>query len=222
MCSRCVCVCESMSVCVFVCVYVCVDACRWAYIIEFVGSSVRNSLLSLAAQVEVALLRFLWLSKIGLTIVCVSSVGYVSGNPRTVLLCLCLRLRLCLPFSVFTFNYIRRALTRDFFHLPWNRALLLSLSLSRLASSCLRLRLLLLLAAPTDYVLLTHPLSVCSLLLRLPFCLLLFCELNIILIRMVHFPSTAVQTQPKIDRFSFGFSSVLGFRRNWRSIPLRF
>lgn len=163
------------------------------------------------------------LSKIGLTIVCVSSVGYVSGNPRTVLLCLCLRLRLCLPFSVFTFNYIRRALTRDFFHLPWNRALLLSLSLSRLASSCLRLRLLLLLlAAPTDYVLLTHPLSVCSLLLRLPFCLLLFCELNIILIRMVHFPSTALQTQPKIDRFSFGFSSVLGFRRNWRSIPLRF
>lgn len=162
------------------------------------------------------------LSKIGLTIVCVSSVRYVSGNPRTVLLRFCLRLRLCLPFSVFTFNYIRRALTRDFFHLPWNRALLLSLSLSRLASSCLRLRLLLLLAAPTDYVLLTHPLSVCSLLLRLPFCLLLFCELNIILIRMVHFPSTALQTQPKIDRFSFGFSSVLGFRRNWRSIPLRF
>lgn len=54
------------------------------------------------------------------------------------------------------------------------------------------------------------------------FCLLLFCELNIILIRMVHFPSTALQTPPKIDRFSFGFSSVLGFRRNWRSIPLRF
>lgn len=96
----------------------------------------------------------------------------------------------------------------------------LCLASPRLVLSCLRL--LLLLAAPTDYVLLTHPLSVCSLLLRLPFCLLLFCELNIILIRMVHFPSTALQTQPKIDRFSFGFSSVLGFRRNWRSIPLRF
>lgn len=220
MCSRCVCVCVKVCECVCLCV------CVLMRVNELISLSLLalqcGTLLSLAAQVEVALLRFLWLSKIGLTIVCVSSVRYVSGNPRTVLLCLCLRLRLCLPFSVFTFNYIRRALTRDFFHLPWNRALLLSLSLSRLASSRVVFVCVFFFWLPPRITFYLRILCLSTLLLRLPFCLLLVCKLNIILIRMVHFPSTALQTQPKIDRFSFGFSSVLGFRRNWRSIPLHF
>lgn len=134
MCSRCVCVWKYVSVCVCVCVLMRVDELISLNLLALqCGTLSCLLLLKLRLPCSVSFP----LSKIGLTIVCVSSVRYVSGNPRTVLLrfCLRLRLRLCLPFSVFTFNYIRRALTRDFFHLPWNRALLLSLSLSRLASS---------------------------------------------------------------------------------------
>lgn len=187
--------------CVCVCVYF--DACRWAYIIELLALQC-GSLMSLSSQVGVAV------SPCAVSFDCRRSALLLSAYH----LFRMFRATLALYSFAFAFAFacLLAYLLLITFVARWRETFFICLEIEPFFFRCLCLvssRLVFFFFVfffwlPPRITFYLRILCLSALLLRLPFCLLLFCELNIILIRMVHFPSTALQTQPKIDRFSLG------------------